>query len=221
MPIHAAAIFLGSFLLFLVQPLVARQMLPWFGGAASVWTICMVFFQVALLAGYAYAHLVTRYLKPTPRAVLHLALLTLSLLWLPIAADASWKPAGEDAPAPRILLFLLATIGLPFTLLAANGPLAQVWFARARPGVSPYRLFALSNLASLLALLGYPVLLEPWLATAGQVWVWSALYVVFAIVLAIVAFMDSRLPASEAVTESAAPDAPAPSARDYLLWTAL
>lgn len=221
MPIHAAAIFLGSFLLFLVQPLVARQMLPWFGGAASVWTICMVFFQVALLAGYAYAHLVTRYLAPKPRAVLHLALLTLSLLWLPIAADASWKPAGEDAPAPRILLFLLATIGLPFTLLAANGPLAQAWFARAKPGISPYRLFALSNLASLLALLGYPVLLEPWLATAGQVWVWSALYVVFAIVLAIVAFMDSRLPASEAVHASAASDAPAPTALDYLLWTAL
>lgn len=221
MPLHAAVIFLGSFLLFLVQPLVARQMLPWFGGAASVWTICMVFFQVALLAGYAYAHLVTRYLAPRPRAVLHLALLTLSLLWLPIAADASWKPAGEDAPAPRILLFLLATIGLPFTLLAANGPLAQAWFARARPGTSPYRLFALSNLASLLALLGYPILLEPWLSTAGQVWVWSALYLVFTVVLALAAFMDSRLPATAAIPASAAPDTPVPSARDYLLWTAL
>ncbi len=222
MPLHAAAIFLGSFLLFLVQPLVARQMLPWFGGAASVWTVCMVFFQIALLAGYGYAHLVIRYLAPKPRAVLHLALLTLSLLWLPIAADASWKPSGEDAPAPRILLFLLATIGLPFALLAANGPLAQAWFARARPGVSPYRLFALSNLASLLALLGYPVLLEPWLATAGQVWVWSGLYMIFAIVLAIAAFFDSRLPATTTrgdAAESAA--APPPSARDYLVWTGL
>lgn len=221
MPLHAAAIFLGSFLLFLVQPLVARQMLPWFGGAASVWTVCMVFFQVALLAGYAYAHLVTRYLAPRPRAVLHLALLTLSLLWLPIAADASWKPAGGDAPAPRILLFLLATIGLPFTLLAANGPLAQAWFARARPGVSPYRLFALSNFASLLALLGYPVLLEPWLATAGQVWVWSGLYIAFAVVLASAAFMDSRLPASPATQASAAADAAPPGTRDYLVWTGL
>lgn len=221
MPLHAAAIFLGSFLLFLVQPLVARQMLPWFGGAASVWTVCMVFFQVALLAGYAYAHLVTRYLAPKPRAVMHLALLTLSVLWLPIAADASWKPAGEDAPAPRILLFLLSTIGLPFALLAANGPLAQAWFARARPGVSPYRLFALSNLASLLALLGYPVLLEPWLATAGQVWVWSGLYMVFAIVLAIAAFKDSLLPASPFASTAALAEAPAPGPRDYLVWTGL
>jgi SAM-dependent methyltransferase len=221
MPLHAAAIFLGSFLLFLVQPLVARQMLPWFGGAASVWTVCMVFFQVALLAGYAYAHLVTRYLAPKPRAVLHLALLTLSLLWLPITADASWKPAGGDAPAPRILLFLLATIGLPFTLLAANGPLAQAWFTRARPDVSPYRLFALSNFASLLALLGYPVLLEPWLATAGQVWVWSSLYMVFTIVLAITAFIDSRLPASPATQASDTADASPPSTRDYLVWTGL
>lgn len=221
MPLHAAAIFLGSFLLFLVQPLVARQMLPWFGGAASVWTVCMVFFQMALLAGYAYAHVVTRYLPPKPRAVLHLALLTLSLLWLPITADASWKPSGDDAPAPRILLFLLATIGLPFALLAANGPLAQAWFARARPGVSPYRLFALSNFASLLALLGYPVLLEPWLATAGQVWVWSGLYIVFAIVLAIAAFLDSRLPASPTATAATATDTPAPTARDYLVWTGL
>ena len=221
MPLHAAAIFLGSFLLFLVQPLVARQMLPWFGGAASVWTVCMVFFQVALLAGYAYAHLVTRYVAPRPRAALHVALLTLSLLWLPIAADASWKPAGDGAPAPRILLFLLATIGLPFALLAANGPLAQAWFARARPGASPYRLFALSNLASLLALLGYPVLLEPWLATAGQVQVWSGLYLVFAIVLVIAAFMDSRLPASRTARTSTADGEPAPGARDFLVWTGL
>jgi len=221
MPLHAAAIFLGSFLLFLVQPLVARQMLPWFGGAASVWTVCMVFFQIALLAGYAYAHLVIRYLAPRPRAVLHLALLTLSLLWLPIAADASWKPSGDDAPAPRILLFLLSTIGLPFALLAANGPLAQAWFARARPGVSPYRLFALSNLASLLALLGYPVLLEPWLATAGQVWVWSGLYIVFAVVLAITAFLDSRLPATDTRGATSAETAPPPGARDYLVWTGL
>ncbi|MBX3502440.1 MAG: hypothetical protein KF889_23600 [Alphaproteobacteria bacterium] len=221
MPLHAAAIFLGSFLLFLVQPLVARQMLPWFGGAASVWTVCMVFFQVALLAGYAYAHLVIRHLAPRPRAVLHLALLTLSLLWLPISADASWKPSGEDAPAPRILLFLLATIGLPFALLAANGPLAQAWFARARPGVSPYRLFALSNLASLLALLGYPVLLEPWLATAGQVWVWSGLYMVFAVVLAVTASLDARLPAADAKGATKTSSAPPPGARDYLVWTGL
>jgi spermidine synthase len=221
MPLHAAAIFLGSFLLFLVQPLAARQMLPWFGGAASVWTVCMVFFQVALLAGYAYAHLVIRYLAPRPRAVLHLALLTLSLLWLPIAADASWKPTGEEAPTPRILLFLLSTIGLPFALLAANGPLAQAWFARARPGVSPYRLFALSNLASLLALLGYPVLLEPWLATAGQVWVWSGLYVVFAIVLAVTASRDARLPAPDPQNPTKTSTTPPPSMRDYLVWTGL
>ena len=126
-----------------------------------MWTTCLVFFQCVLLAGYAYADYVTRRMAPRPRAILHGAFLLASLLWLPVLADPSWKPSGEESPTLRIIGFLAATIGLPFAALSANSPLVQAWFTRARPGASPYRLFALSNLASLTALVAYPPLIEP------------------------------------------------------------
>jgi hypothetical protein len=220
MPVHALTIFLGSFLLFLVQPLVARQALPWFGGASAVWTTCLVFFQCVLLAGYAYADHVTRRMAPKSRALLHGAILLASLLWLPVLADPSWKPSGEESPTLRIIGFLAATIGLPFAALSANSPLVQAWFARARPGASPYRLFALSNLASLLALLGYPLLLEPTLATKAQAWLWSGGYVLFVAVALFATWRDSRLPPVAGSESTAAPGVP-PAAGDYALWTAL
>ncbi|MBV9835115.1 MAG: fused MFS/spermidine synthase [Alphaproteobacteria bacterium] len=222
MPVHALTIFLGSFLLFLVQPLVARQALPWFGGASAVWTTCLVFFQCVLLAGYAYADFVTRRMAPRPRALLHGAILLVSLAWLPVLADPSWKPSGEESPTLRIIGFLAATIGLPFAALSANSPLVQAWFARANPGASPYRLFALSNLASLLALLGYPLLLEPTMATKAQAWLWSGGYVLFVAVALFAAWRDSRLPATPVATvETTTESGAAPSARDYALWTTL
>lgn len=220
MPVHALTIFLGSFLLFLVQPLVARQALPWFGGASAVWTTCLVFFQCVLLAGYAYADHVTRRMAPRPRALLHGAILLASLLWLPVLADPSWKPSGEESPTWRIIGFLAATIGLPFAALSANSPLVQAWFTRAKPGASPYRLFALSNLASLLALLGYPLLLEPMLATRPQAWLWSGGYVLFVAVALFATWRDSRLPAtSVAIAEAAVEPSAPPTAGDYALWT--
>jgi SAM-dependent methyltransferase len=222
MPVHALTIFLGSFLLFLVQPLVARQALPWFGGASAVWTTCLVFFQCVLLAGYAYADYVTRRMAPKPRALLHGAILLVSLLWLPVLADPSWKPSGEESPTLRIIGFLAATIGLPFAALSANSPLVQAWFTRAKPGASPYRLFALSNLASLLALLGYPLMLEPTLATKAQAWLWSGGYVLFVAVALFAAWRDSRLPATPVMTAETSTDSgPAPTTRDYALWTTL
>ncbi|MCA3072180.1 MAG: fused MFS/spermidine synthase [Rhodocyclaceae bacterium] len=179
MYLYAVTIFFSAFLLFLVQPLIAKQILPWFGGSSAVWTTCLVFFQSVLLAGYAYTDWTTRRLAPKKQAWLHIGLLVASLAVLPIIADASWKPSGDEDPALRILGLLLATIGLPYLLLSTTGPLVQAWFARTFDNAVPYRLFALSNLASMLALLSYPVAIEPWVNTVAQSWGWSAGYVVF------------------------------------------
>jgi hypothetical protein len=179
MALFASTIFLGAFLLFLVQPIMAKQILPWFGGSAAVWATCMVFFQVVLLAGYAYADWTTRRMAPRTQLRLHLALLVASLLLLPIIPDSAWKPTGEENPSLRILGLLSVSIGLPYLMLATTSPLIQAWFARRYRGTLPYRLFALSNLASLLALLAYPFAVEPWVSTRVQSIAWSAAYAVF------------------------------------------
>ena len=179
MPLYAATIFVSAFLLFLVQPVVAKQILPWFGGSAAVWTTCLVFFQTALLAGYAYSDYVVRRLGARAQVKLHTVLLVASVALLPIVPGAHWKPTGSESPPWLILGMLAATIGLPYFLLSTTSPLVQVWFARARPRASPYRLFALSNLASMLALVGYPFLLEPWAPTRAQAIGWSIAYALF------------------------------------------
>ncbi|MFN9541374.1 MAG: spermidine synthase [Planctomycetota bacterium] len=173
MLLFALTIFTSAFLLFQVQPLIARFILPWFGGAPAVWTTCMLFFQIVLLLGYLYADLVTRWLRPRTQINLHSVLAGLALLLLPITPAEAWKPTGDESPTLRILLLLLAAIGLPYFLLSTTGPLVQAWFARTYPGRSPYRLFALSNLGSLLALLSYPLVFEPLLATRSQSAVWG------------------------------------------------
>ncbi len=133
MILFAATVFTSAFLLFLVQPIIAKQILPWFGGTAAVWTTCMVFFQLVLLAGYAYSDAVSRKLAPRAQAILHIALLAASLAFLPILAGESWKPDPDTEPGGRILLLLAATIGLPYFLLSTTGPLVQAWFARSFP----------------------------------------------------------------------------------------
>src|SRR3954468_4196420 len=176
MRLYAATIFLSAFLLFLVQPIIAKQILPWFGGAASVWATCLVFFQTMLLFGYAYADWSTQALKPRVQAALHIALLAASLALLPIIPDVRWRPrAAEDAsgPAVSILMLLGATIGLQYFLLATTSPLVQAWFWRRYRHAVPYRLFALSNFASLLALLAYPIAIEPVLTLVHQSISWS------------------------------------------------
>src|SRR5690349_1465398 len=211
--IYAVTIFLSSFLLFLVQPLIARLILPWFGGSAAVWTTCMLFFQVLLLAGYAYAHGIAR--RRYEPAV-HTALLIAALATLPIMPSESWKPAGTDEPITRILLVLGATVGLPYFLLSSTSPLVQAWFSRARPQENPYRLFALSNLASLLALLGYPVVVEPYLAGRQQVSAWSWLFGAFALLCAALAWRTPRAAAVAAASEAASV-----AKRDFVWWLAL
>ncbi len=219
MPLYAATVFLSAFLLFLVQPILAKQVLPWFGGAAIVWTLCMVFFQMVLLMGYAYAHWLASRTSGTRQATIHIVLLAASLAFLPVIPSEVWKPAGGDNPVWGILGLLFATVGLPYFLLASTSPLIQSWYARSRPGESPYRLFALSNFASMLALLGYPFLIEPWLANRRQSWLWSAGYVAFVACCAALAW---RSRANGIAPGARTADAePSPRARDVALWVTL
>jgi len=169
----ALTIFTGAFLLFQVQPLVGKYILPWFGGGPGVWTTCLLFFQLLLLGGYAYAHAVSRYLKPRTQAILHLVLLIAALASLPITPSDAWKPAAGDDPAWRILALLTASLGLPYLVLSATGPLLQEWFRRSAPGASPYRLYALSNVGSLLALISYPFYFETNFTRLAQAQFWS------------------------------------------------
>ncbi|MCH7687998.1 MAG: hypothetical protein IH899_15190, partial [Planctomycetes bacterium] len=166
-------IFLSAFLLFQVQPLIAKFILPWFGGTPAVWTTCMLFFQMMLLVGYAYAHLTSTWLTPRMQAVLHSVLLAVSLLFLPIIPNPDWKPTDADWPAVRIILLLAVTVGIPYLLLSTTGPLLQKWFSRTHPGTSPYRLYSLSNVGSLLALVSYPFVFEPSLRLGMQAYFWS------------------------------------------------
>jgi MFS family permease len=174
--LFAGTIFCSAFLLFLIQPIATKHILPWFGGSAAVWATCMSFFQVLLLAGYAYADQLSRRFVPRTQAVIHVALLIASALTLQVLADASWKPAGDEDPTLRILLLLAASIGLPYFMLSSTGPLVQSWVGRSVSDVRVYRLFSLSNLASLLGLLAYPFVIEPRFTLGGQAGAWSAVY---------------------------------------------
>ncbi len=177
--LYAGTIFSSAFLLFLVQPIVTKHILPWFGGSAAVWATCLVFFQTLLLLGYAYADTISRKLTPITQIKLHALLLLLSLASLPVLASDTWKPAGDEDPSHYILLLLAATVGLPYLMLSTTGPLIQSWAARSGDSERVYRLFSLSNLASLVALISYPFLIEPSLPLQGQSSIWSLIYGAF------------------------------------------
>jgi len=177
--LYGLTIFLSAFLLFQVQPIMGKLILPWFGGSASVWTTCMLFFQALLLLGYLYTHWVVNHLSPWRQSVLHMFLLFCCVLLLPITPSELWKPTGAENPTLRILGLLSASIGLPYLLLSTTGPLVQAWFAREQSGAVTYRLFALSNFGSMLALLAYPFVIEPLLPTRWQSLAWSGLFILF------------------------------------------
>ncbi len=185
----AATIFLSAFLLFSVEPLLAKKILPWFGGSAAVWSTCLVLYQVALLIGYLYARLLTLHAPPRMQAVVHIALLSVSLLLLPIGPSERWKPNVLQDPTWLILGMLIATVGLPFAVLSSTSPLLQDWLARSGHK-TPYRLFALSNFASLAALLSYPIVIEPAFNIQTQALIWSVLYVVFGCLCGTVAWQS-------------------------------
>jgi hypothetical protein len=234
MLVFALTIFLSAFLLFQIQPLIGKAILPWFGGAPAVWTTCMLFFQLLLLAGYAYAHGVASRLSSRAQRRLHVALLLAAVGGLaagailagsPVLPAPGLKPSDPGHPVLRILAVLSLAVGLPYFLLATTGPLVQSWFARVHPGASPYRLFALSNVGSLLGLASYPFLVEPRLPLHAQGAAWAAGFAVFAACCALCAARFASIPGEPAVVAglpgtAQAPDAP-PSLRRRLLWFAL
>lgn len=218
---YAITIFLSAFLLFQVQPMIAKMILPWFGGTAAVWATCLLFFQTALLLGYAYSHGIVRRLKPKQQWMLHAVLLLVCLALLPVVPNPAWKPLTPDAPILRILGLLAATIGLPYFMLSTTGPLIQAWYVQSHPGSIPYRLFALSNLGSMAALLSYPPLVEPNLTLRQQAWTWSISFAVFALFCIFTGWRSYRgaVVAEQAPVEDPAPAHPARG--QYLLWIAL
>jgi MFS family permease len=220
---YAITIFLSAFLLFQVQPLIGKFILPWFGGSPAVWTTCMLFFQVVLLFGYSYAHLVASKLAPRAQSGCHVLLLLASLASLPIAPDPDmWKPTAGEMPVEKILVLLGVTIGLPYFLLSSTGPLLQESFRR-ETGRAPYRLYSLSNIGSLLALISYPFLFEPQLTLRRQIQGWSWGYGLFVALsvwcaLGLARGMHRAHPSGEPA--DSAPVA-RPSSHDVLLWLAL
>jgi hypothetical protein len=222
MPAYAVTIFLSAFLLFQVQPIIAKMILPWFGGSSAVWSTCMLFFQAVLLFGYLYAHWLHQRLAGRKQALTHILVLAASLAALPILPNPAWRTAAAANPSLRILALLAVTVGLPYFLLASTSPLLQSWYARTHSAGMPYRLFALSNLASMLALLSYPVLVEPNLPARTQGLLWSAAYVAFVLLCAATAWLASKNGAVAAPNQvaSASGPAPPPNAVVRVLWVA-
>lgn len=243
---YALTIFVSAFLLFQVQPLISKTILPWFGGSPAVWTTCLLFFQVALLAGYSYAHLSINAIPARWQPMVHGGLLLVAICLLPIVPSDFWKPTTPaDDPTWQILLLLAVVVGMPYLALAANAPLLQAWFGRLFPGVNPYRLYALSNVGSLLALLSYPFVFEPLMTTGQQGWGWSIGFVLFALLCGVAAWAlhraasqaeeappatrsnaqpatESSLPATDALPAIDVDRAGEPPGFDsYLLWILL
>ena len=220
MLLYALTISLSAFLLFEVQPIIAKMILPWFGGTSAVWTTCMLFFQAALLGGYLYAHWLHEKMPSRRQAWVHIGLLAVSLAALPIIPGAAWKTATLGNPSLRILALLAAVVGAPYFLLSSTSPLLQAWYARHHKGGMPYRLFALSNAASMFALLSYPLLVEPALPTRVQAIAWSVCYVAFAGLCGLTAWRSSQEPVVVEAVQDDGPGKP-PARGDRFLWLML
>ena len=225
MPRFALTIFLSAFLLFQVQPLMGRYVLPWFGGGPAVWSTCMLFFQVLLLGGYGYAHLLGTRVPARRQPWVHAAVVLTTLPWLPVGVAEAWKPEGSEAPALRIVAMLAVGVAGPYLVLSSTGPLLQAWFRIAQPDRSPYRLYALSNLGSLLALLSYPFVFEPWMTRHEQAAAWSTAYLLFIAGVLACGRTLARAQGAPTTLEPAPTDEPAtaraPRPRDHALWALL
>lgn len=223
---YSITIFLSAFLLFQIQPMIAKMILPWFGGSAAVWITCMVFFQVVLLGGYLYAHLLINRLSVRMQVIVHVVLLFISLLILPVSPGLRWKPSGGEQPILQILGLLSCSVGLPYFLLSTTSPLVQVWYSGTHKAILPYRLFALSNFASLAGLLAYPFLIEPRIALRQQSIGWSVLYGLFVALCFFLNLNNSKRKfekknRSTDCTNSSVHTASPPSFRQKLLWLVL
>src|SRR5882672_4294191 len=221
--VYAAAIFLSAALLFAVQPMFTKMVLPKLGGTPSVWSVAMVFFQAMLLAGYAYAHALTSYLQAKRAIVVHLAVMAAAVFFLPLSIAAWWGNPPADATAAIWLLGLFAvSIGLPFFALSANGPLLQAWFARTDhpSAANPYFLYAASNVGSFLALLSYPFIVEPFSTLGLQRWAWAALFIALIAQIGWCGVLMLRtMRSNEAVAKDIS--TPAPTWREAARWVVL
>jgi hypothetical protein len=217
--LFAATTFASAFLIFLVQPLVAKRILPWFGGVPAVWSLCLAFYQTTLFAGYAYAYLLIARVSPRIQVWIHAAAVAAAVFALPVLPDDAWRPEGGGDPSAQILAMLLVNVALPFFALAATGPLVAVWFARRYPARSPYPLYAVSNLGSLVALLAYPFALEPRLPLSTTGRLWSGGFAVTGAAVVVCAALASRSRASGPDPSATAQDS-TPPAR-ILLWVLL
>ena len=221
--LYGLTVCVSAFLLFQVQPMIAKMILPWFGGAAAVWITCMLFFQLVLLFGYIYAHWLISFLRPRGQALVHVIFVGLSLFFLPVMPNQGLKAMGDADPAFHLIIILFASVGLPYFLLSTTSPLLQSWYARTFQTALPYRLFALSNFSSLLGLLAYPFFIEPYLTLSQQsdIWSWSyALFAITCIITALTGIKQKHGRASNEDSRTYAPEKTAarPAARDNLAW---
>ncbi len=230
---YAFSVFLSAFLLFQIQPMIGKYILPWFGGTPTVWSTVLLFFQALLTGGYAYAYWLLGRVRGRRQGIVHLIVLGVSLGLLlaaaltwrsPLTPDTSWRPLGSDLPVWGIVKVLAVAVGFYYFLLATNSTLMQAWFHRDYPEQTPYRLYALSNVGSLLALISYPILFEPNLTLRSQGYLWSAGYVVFAISAAYLVLRSYRQrPTAE--TQPIADERPGeikrPGLGRHLLWIGL
>jgi hypothetical protein len=224
--LFAASIFTGALLLFWVQPLFAKLLLPLLGGAPAVWNTAIVFYQAVLLVGYGYAHLSTAILGVRRQVLLHLAILALPALAIPFGLSSDALPQGTDIPVLWLLATMATTVGVPFFVVSATSPLVQRWFlATGHPKArNPYALYSASNAGSLLALLAFPFFLEPMLSTAAQSALWAVGYVVLAALLTVCGLTASRLSTTsgtKALDASNPEDAEAPTWGRRAGWIAL
>jgi len=225
LPVLTAAIFLSAALLFAVQPMFTKMVLPRLGGAPQVWSVAMVFFQAALLAGYGFAHLLTRYVPGRKSLFIQLAVMVAACFMLPLSIASGWGRPPAVGEAFWLLGLFTVSIGLPFFALAANSPLLQAWFARSdHPAANdPYFLYAASNVGSFLALLSYPLIIEPLIRLYDQTWLWTIGFYILILLIAGSGYLLWRsldhVPA--ATTNDSTNDAPAPTWRDALIWICL
>lgn len=219
------AILISATLVFLLQPIVARLILPLLGGSPAVWTTSMAFFQAALLGGYAYAHLLQRVRSLRLQMIIHGVVLVVAALALPLRVSSGFGEPDVERPILWLLATLVMSVGAPFAALSATAPLVQAWYARTRPreqADQTYRLYAASNIGSLVALLGYPLAVEPLLSLSGQRWIWTVGYGLFVAVLGALALIVSgRGGAALEATTEAGEVGPRPSWRRRGVWVVL
>jgi hypothetical protein len=219
--LFAVTVILGACLLFLVQPLIAKIILPWFGGTSSVWSAALVFFQACVLAGYGYAHWLTTNVPPRTQRMIHGVLLLVACVLMPILPSDTLRPAADGDPTLQILWLLAVTVGLPALMLSTTSPLLQVWYMRRMGSEPPYWLFAWSNAGSLLALLSFPLLLEPAFNAHVLAWGWSGLFVLFALLSIAVAYVSRDLVETAPAERKETASAPAPGLGQMVIWVVL